>query len=188
FELAWKGGYLTEASHLMQLVQMYNNQGLPEKAALVLAEAIELGRVERSSDNLKLLADTHLRSKDLDKVVSPLTEAAETSNNPDLFLRLAQLNLETLDWKAAITAANRALAIGQLDDPGHAYMLLGVAHYLGDELQDARRALIRAQRSSNSTHANVATQWLSVIDSRSAYQQVSRRYNRAKSNMRLRRE
>ncbi|MEL6340755.1 MAG: tetratricopeptide repeat protein [Myxococcota bacterium] len=165
YELAYYGGFVTRPSELKNLAQMLIAQNVPLKGAQVLEDEMKKKRLPRDGDHLKLLADAYVRAKEFDKAVTPLNQAAKMGKSGDLYLRLAQLHIEQERWQKAIQAASSAVNTGKLKDPGQAHLVRGIASFYAGQKGAAIKALNQAQKSKNSTTANVARQWLALISS-----------------------
>lgn len=164
FELAYEGGFLTKPANIKQLAQMFIYQDVPLKGAEVLEAELKKKTIPRDEEHLKILADAYVRSKETQKAISPLQQAAKIARSPDLYLRLTQLLLEEEKWDMAIDSAEAAVKTGKLKDTGQAYLLIGIGNYYAGRRVPAKRALERAAKSKNATHSNVARQWLALID------------------------
>ncbi|MEM6532004.1 MAG: tetratricopeptide repeat protein [Myxococcota bacterium] len=166
YQLAYAGGFLSDPNHIKNLAQMLVYQNVPLRGAQILEKEMDTTkRIEVNVDNLKILADAWVRAKELDTAVKPLARAAKLGKSGELYLRLAQLHLESERWDAAVKAAGDAVSTGKLKDSGQAYLIRGIAAFYGGKRGAAMKALQRASRSKNATTANVARQWLALISS-----------------------
>ncbi|MEO1481950.1 MAG: tetratricopeptide repeat protein [Myxococcota bacterium] len=166
YQLAYAGGFLVDPSHIKNLAQMLVYQNVPLKGAQILEKEMNTTkRIETNVDNLKVLADAWVRAKELEIAVKPLSRAAKLGKSGELYLRLAQLHLESERWGPAVKAASDAVSTGKLKDSGQAYLIRGIASFYDGKRSAAVKALQRAAKSKNATTANVARQWLTLISS-----------------------
>ena len=161
-QLAYSQGYLTEDSELQRLAQLLLFLGLPYRAAHVLEDGLEQKRMEADSEVYELLGNSWIAAREFDKTVEPLTRAAELGQDGDLFVRLAQVQIQREKWAAAALVLRRAIEIGNLTKPGDAKLLMGIAAYNSDRPKQARTWFTRA-RAHKETRSE-ADQWLSHIE------------------------
>ena len=161
-QLAYSQGYLTEDDELRRLAQLLLFLGLPYRAAQVLEDGLEQQRMEADSEAYELLGNSWIAAREFDKTVEPLTQAAEIGQDGDLFVRLAQVQIQREKWASAALALRRAIEIGNLTKPGDAKLLMGIAAYNSDRPKQARTWFSRA-RAHEETRSE-ADQWLSHIE------------------------
>ncbi len=157
-QLAYTQGLLTEDAELRRLAQLMLFLGLPYRAAEVLETGIENKRIDADAPAFEALGNSWIAAREFDKTVEPLSRAAEISGDGDLFVRLAQVQIQREQWFAAATALRRALELGQLDKPGDAKLLMGIAVYNSDRPKQAK-TWFRQARAHEETRGE-ADQWL----------------------------
>ncbi|MEO1334295.1 MAG: tetratricopeptide repeat protein, partial [Myxococcota bacterium] len=113
-ELAKDAGALKKSDEYVQLSQRLLAEEIPWEAAKLLETSMKDGTVETNADNSKLIATAWLQSRNLDKAAPALEAAAKLAKDGDLYVRLAQLELERERWKQAISASEKALKKGGL--------------------------------------------------------------------------
>jgi tetratricopeptide (TPR) repeat protein len=155
-------GMLGDERELTQLAQLYLFNELPFEAGRVLEEGIGAGKVERTAQSWRLLSDAWVNARERDKAQQPLAQAAELAENGDLYVRLAQIQLEREAWDAARESLHRALQKGKLTDPGNAQFLLGIANVNDKDWEKARTAFAAAAKYEKLRHS--AEQWIVEID------------------------
>ncbi len=160
-QLAYTQGLLTEDSELRRLARSYLYHQLPEPAARVLEKGLAEDQIESDSDVLELLGNSWIAAREFGNAVEPLRSAAMLSDDGRLYLRLAQVHVQREEWKQAASLLQKALEKGGLDDPGKAYVLLGICYFSDDHPGRARSAFRRAQ-SHDSTRGE-AKAWLEHI-------------------------
>lgn len=157
---------ITTQSHLKMIVNLYLGENMPYKAARLLSQELESGRVETTVKNLELLSQAWYMSAELDKAIDPLAEAADRSESGELFLRLARLHMDAYRWEEANAAARRALDKGGLRQEGHAWLLRGMAEVRLKSFTEARQLFSRA--ADYDYTEKYAKQWLNYVDAEEA--------------------
>ena len=163
-QIAYNAGYLQQGSEFERLSDMLRFNDIPYRAARVLTQAMENDVVESDSEKYEKLANAWIQARDFDEAIPPLTRAAELSDNGDLFMRLGQVQIQREDWSAAVDALQQAMQKGDLEDPGQTNLLMGIALFNLDRLNDARNAFQRATRSPE--QREMASDYIKLIDSK----------------------
>jgi tetratricopeptide (TPR) repeat protein len=118
-------------------------------------------RIEPDARVYELLSNSRIAARDYEAAVEPLGRAAELAEGGDLYVRLAQVHLQREKWEAAVEALRSALHKGELDKPGDAQLLMGIAIYSQKEPRQALRWFREARNHPESREeANI---WLQHI-------------------------
>lgn len=165
-ELARMQGLLDKDSEYRILAQLYLQNDLPYRAATLLDEGIASGVVQGNADAWSLLADSWLNARERSRALAPLERAAKESEGGELYVRLAQIQVDEENWNAAEQALGAALRKGKLEDPGKAQLLLGVVRVNQKKWKEAEQAFASAQQSEATRDA--ATKWLKYLPERIA--------------------
>ncbi|HET6628858.1 MAG TPA: tetratricopeptide repeat protein [Woeseiaceae bacterium] len=165
-QIAYNAGFLEQPSEYQRLSDMLRFNDIPYRAARVLKRALENENVEADSETYEKLANAWIQARDFDEAIPPLTRAAELSDNGDLFMRLGQVQIQREQWQEAVDALQEALNKGDLEDPGQANLLMGIALFNLERLSDAREYFQRAARSEE--HRGMASDYIKLIDSKRA--------------------
>jgi Flp pilus assembly protein TadD len=136
---------------------------VPVKAAELLDREIKAGRVPDTRQNLELNSQAWYLAGEEARAIPPLLAAAEKEQDGKLFLRVARLQMDLYQWKDAERNARKALAMEDLDEPGDAWLLVGMALARGDELEAARVAFVEAAEYDSSE--KWARQWMRFVES-----------------------
>lgn len=160
-ETAHEQGLLNRESDLVTLAQLLIANGVPYKAGRILQQGLDDGVVEKTAQNLRLLADAWLLARDYRRGVTALEQAAGIAPDGELYLRLAQSRLELREYAAAADAAGAALEKGGLDEPARAHVVAGIALYNLQHYDGAIAAFEKARRSAQLEQ--VADQWLRYV-------------------------
>jgi tetratricopeptide (TPR) repeat protein len=157
-------GLLDKESEYLTLAQMYLFNQIPYQAAAVLRDGLDKGVVGENAKAYQLLADSWLHARERDRALPPMRKAAELAADGNGYVRLGQLYVEREDWDEARDALELALTKGQLRHPGHAQLLLGIAHANQEEWGAAERAFAAARHDEKTEKA--ADYWLKHLASR----------------------
>ena len=162
-EVLYEKGFLTSASHITNLANLYLLHGLPYKAAVVLDKEMGDEIVESNERNLRLLSQAWYQAREDQKAIPPLERAAKLSDDGSLYVRLAQAHINLENWKEAADAVRKGIKLGGLKRSDTANIMLGMALFNQKRLEQARRAFEAASRDNRSKRA--ATQWIAYVDS-----------------------
>lgn len=162
-ELAYREGILDKPEEILDLVNFYLYIDAPYKAGNLLQHEIEQGNITKTSKNYELLANAWTQSQEFDLAASALKKAAELSNKGELYFRLGRILIEQENWSGARSALGKAFDKGQLNDPGNAHVLYGMASYEMHFKNQAVNAFRKAQGYKKTR--KIAQQWLNYINS-----------------------
>ncbi len=165
-QVAHGQGLLTEEKELLRLTRSYLYADLPFPAAKVLSSAIDEGAVDKSTENLELLANSWITAREYDRSLPPLRSAADMSDSGDLYVRLGQVHMQREEWEEAAALLQKAVAKGGLKNEGNAVLLLGIAYYNAKLVDPARTSFERA-RGYEATRAE-AERWITHIETEQA--------------------
>jgi tetratricopeptide (TPR) repeat protein len=162
-ELAYRRGLLNNERELTELAGYYLYMDMPYKAGELLETALENGSVSSTGRHWQLLSDAWLRAREMRRAMQALQRASKLIQEPDLFLRLAQLAAYMDEWSITLCAVDRALHLEGLKQPGKAYILKGTAHFNREEYNAATGAFERAREYASVQ--DQAQQWLDHLTS-----------------------
>jgi tetratricopeptide (TPR) repeat protein len=165
-EALYERGLLDTPGHLANLANLYLLHELPYRAAVLLEKEIAARKVEESVKNLRLLSQAWYQAREDERAIPPLARAAKLSEEGELEVRLAQSHINLEQWDEAAAAIRRGLKKGGVKRPDTANMLLGIALFNLQQLQQARDAFTEARDDRRS--AKSAAQWITYIDSERA--------------------
>jgi hypothetical protein len=161
-QLARAQGMIDDDRELNHMAQLYLYNEVPYEAAVLLEDGIASGKIEGTPQAWRLLSDAWVNARERKKAEKPLDEAANRSGDGELYVRLAQIQLERKDWGGVRESLGRALKKGKLADPGNAQLLLGIASANDKKLEQARGAFEAAAQYEK--YRRSAEQWLADID------------------------
>lgn len=152
---------LLEEQEVLYVVQSYLQLGLPYKAAEILDEGLATQAVANTETHRELLVTCWLHAKEYQRALDVLEQEAQTASSGKAHIRRAELLAEMERWPEAAAAIAAGVARGELTDAGKAYMLLGIAEYRSDKLDESQEAFTRA--AGYQPVARQARQWLTFI-------------------------
>jgi tetratricopeptide (TPR) repeat protein len=167
-ELAYYQGMLDRESELLNLAQAYLFHAIPYRAAQVLETGLADGIITDDAEHWELLGDSWLHAREFDSALEPLKRAASLSGEGNLYVRIAQVHLEREESKQALEALEKGIAKGGLDNPGNAYLLLGITHTSAKRFGAARGAFAKAGGYEKSRKA--AKGWIKHVERQEALQ------------------
>lgn len=159
--IAERQGFLTKEGDVKNLANIYLMLDIPYKAGVLLDRGVTENIIENTSDNFEYMSEAWIAAREWNRAELALRLAAELGNDGDLWQRLAQVQMEKEEWKAAQASMERALT-AKPSNPGQAAYLLGVAAFNAGDNASARKALITATRHESSRQQ--AQQWLDHMD------------------------
>ena len=161
-QIAFQEGFFDNGREYRQLALLLLQADLPYRAASVMEQGLEKKILEPDASNWELLANSWLLARENERALEPLTRAATLSGTGELYVRLGQVYLERERWKDASEALTKALEKGDLNDRGGANLLMGIALYHQERLDQAR-SHFDAALASESAHDSAAI-WINMLD------------------------
>ncbi|MCK7460446.1 tetratricopeptide repeat protein [Idiomarina aminovorans] len=142
-EIAYMAGYLDTESQYKMLVQLYDNEGIPYKAASTMEKHVKAGDIEGTAKNFATIANSFHRAKALDKAVAWYQRAAGATNDSDdkgeYYRKQGNLMLLNEQYIAATDPLKKALDYLGRKDEGRVYMSLAEAYFYGGDYRQAMR-------------------------------------------------
>ena len=161
--IAYINGYLTTASHMKVLAQLYANNNIPHRSALILEKYTKSGLIESDERMLKTIAGSWHQAKELKKAVKFYGMAAAVENNGNLYYKQGQLSFELENYKAAIKSLNKALATDNFTKRDNAIMTIAQSHFYSDRFKSAYSMMKKAAAGTNKSVVKNAKLWLKHI-------------------------
>ena len=161
-EMAYLQGMLQDDRELTNLAQLYLYNEVPYKAARVLEKGMADGHVKGTAKAYELLANSWLNARERDKAMKPLERAAKASSKGQLYLRLAQVQIDREQWAPARNSLRMALAKGGLPDRGAAQFLLGIAAVSDSQWEEAKTAFEASAEYEDRKQSSL--EWLAHIE------------------------
>jgi tetratricopeptide (TPR) repeat protein len=166
FEAAYDQGMLVSSSELIQMAQLFMQAEVPYKGAKILEAGLASGSIEKTTKNVRLLAQAWQMSQEDLKAIPPLKQAAGMSGDGELFARLATSYLNLNQYVNCIDASNKAINKGGLKNKGSAYLILGMCQFESKSLNSAKTSFQNAARYDK-TKKNAGS-WVAHVNSEQA--------------------
>ena len=172
--LAWEKSVPFSERDILLLADLQAVNKNPYGAAELLAEAMAQRKVKAGGDNYRKLFRFWLLAREKDKAAQALMKAVQLSDDIELYLYLARLQMEQRDWQPMHQTMLAACA-DQLQDKyvGRANLLLGVSQLKLEDKAAARRSFINATLIGGANAR--AGQWLEFMDAEPATKDEARR-------------
>ncbi|MBW2270953.1 MAG: tetratricopeptide repeat protein [Deltaproteobacteria bacterium] len=161
-QLAHAQDLLETDAEVRRLSQLLMFLELPYRSALVLEEGLDDEKVDADVDGWEMLSNSWIAAREYEKAVAPLETAAQLDPTGDLFVRLAQVHIQREKWAEATRALSQGIAKGELEKPGDALLLMGIAHYSNKSPATARSWFVRARGHADSRKE--ADTWIQYVD------------------------
>ena len=155
--LAWMSGVLEREESIKSMVQLAFARGIPEHAAKLLNLGFEKDLLPREPVYVRMLANAWLSAREAGAAIDTFKELAELEEKGEPLLRAANLYIEQGDWNMAEKSLENAINKG-LEEPGKAWLLLGIAHAEQENFKQCFASLRKA-RSFEDTKRQ-ATKWI----------------------------
>ena len=163
YEMLYEHGDLTSGNQQLNLANLYLMYDVPYKAAKVLDKGIKTGVIEKNDRNLRLLSTAWYQADESAKAIPPMKEAAQLSDDGEMYVRLAQAYINLDRYKEAVDALHAGFKKGKIKRADQAYIMLGMAEFELKEYNPALDAFSEAAKDSRS--AKSAHQWTKYVES-----------------------
>jgi tetratricopeptide (TPR) repeat protein len=166
--MADKQGFLDKESELVRLARMYMYHETPIKAAEVMERGFKAKLIKRTPENLEILANSYFNSREFNKAIPPLRDAANGSEKGKLSYRLGQAFLQNEQWADAEAALKKSLEKKGLrkNEEGMVWMLIGITQLERERFTAAKRSMARSARFKNTK--SDAGKWIRFLDQKIA--------------------
>jgi tetratricopeptide (TPR) repeat protein len=162
YAAAFDQDMLEKESEIVTMAQLFMQREVPYKAATLLEEEMEAGRISKSAKNYRLLSQAWQLSMEDEKAIPALTEAARLSDDGELNVRLGNAYLNTGQYGECVKAVEAGIRKGGLKNPDNAQISLGMCLYNQHKYGSAIQAFRQAAKTPKSRR--LANQWINVID------------------------
>ncbi|HCM48125.1 MAG TPA: hypothetical protein DIS98_11695 [Colwellia sp.] len=178
-EAAYQAGYVTKATDIITLSQLYLFHGAPYKSAAVLDDAIDQGSIFADEDNLSMLARAYLAAKEDDKAIKVLIRVSDMNPSGKHDALLAQTYLNNEQWLAAINAAKLTLAryaehkqsnMKNLKNTANMHLIIGMASFNVKSFERSLAAFAKASQFVSTK--KTALQWGKYVEREQAQYKV----------------
>jgi len=161
--IAYINGYLTKKSQILVLAQLYSNNMIPHRAAVILEKHVKSGLIERDEKILKQIASSWHQAKELKKASTFYGEAAAIENNGELYYKKGTLDFQLERHKTAIKALKLALKDEKLRKPENALFTLAQSYFYSGQYKTALKTMNIVKNGKNKSSAKNAKVWINYI-------------------------
>ncbi|HSC76609.1 MAG TPA: tetratricopeptide repeat protein [Pseudomonadales bacterium] len=160
--LAWEKGIPFREQDILLLTDLYSINKIPGRGARVLEEAIASGRIKSNTKINDRLFRLWMQAGERDKAQQALAQAASGSNDVELQLYLAQMQMEKEQWQPMQSIILKACDDGLPERlVARANLLLGVSQLKLGDTELARRSFINATIVGGA--GEEASKWLAFM-------------------------
>lgn len=160
-KIMYINGMLTESREIVALAQYYSYFEYPYRGAIVLEREMNAGAVERTRNNLSLLANMWRQAREWERAIPALRQLAQVSGNGNDYIKLAEALYQERELAEAEQAFVQALNRGGVDRPGTAWTLLGNVRYELGQMNSALAAFREGARYPYSR--STANGWITFV-------------------------
>jgi len=160
-KIMYINGMLTESREIVRVSQYYSFFEYPYRGASILERELNAGRVERTQNNLNLLANMWRQAREWERAIPVLRQVAQLTGEGDDWVKLAEALYQEDQLSEAQTAFEEALNRGGLNRTGDTWNLLGTVRY---ELGRRQSALAAFQEGARFPYSRrTANGWATFI-------------------------
>ena len=160
FEMALNQGYLTKASEIKALTQLYATNDIPYKAASLFEKYLKSGLIKKDEKSLASLANSWHQAKDHLKAADYYGQAAKLSSDPEHYRKQGILLLSFEKYKDALKALQLALDEGA-DSKGRIHMAMMEANFYSGNYKTAYNHVKEAEKDPSTSRS--ARSWKPYI-------------------------
>ena len=173
-DLAREKGVPFREQDILLLADLHAVNGDPYGAAEIIDSALVAQTIEANGQNYRKLFQFWLQARETEKATAALVGAARLSGDIELYLYLAQLQMEQESWQAMQQTMLRACE-RQLADKyvSRANLLLGISQLKLGDRPAARRSFINATLIGGASEQ--AGKWLQFMEAEPATKAEARR-------------
>jgi len=163
-DMAYKQGYLTTENEIKLLANLYNNNNVPYKAAMTLEKHMKTGLVKKDRAILMSIASSYNAAREFDKAAAFFGQAAQLTNEGDIYRRQGNAYLMANKNAEAVTALQKALELG-VKDKGKVHVDLISAFFFQGKMKEAYRHVELARQNGQE---KMAASWGPYVKERAA--------------------
>jgi len=163
YDAAYTQGMFDKEAEFVTMAQLYMQAEVPYKAAKLLDEQMESGKVAKDDKNYRLLSQAWTLAAEDERSIPALQQAARLTDEGEVDLRLGNAHLNLGQYEECAAAVKNGLKKGGIKSPDNAQISLGMCLYNLKEYDNAIAAFREAAKTQRS--ARIARQWINVIES-----------------------
>jgi len=175
FSDAASSGYLSLLQrHLVEDTDFYNlavllaNEGVPFRGARILADQLESGVIKKSKKAYKLLAQSWLQAKEIERAKSVLAILFEQYDDAQSGITLLSYLVDDEEWKNASVLGDAITKLESISnvEMARTFLLVGIARFKLGEIKEAKIAFSQASKSK--LYSQQANSWLGFLAAQSS--------------------
>ncbi len=163
YDAAYTQGLFDKESEFYTMAQLYLQHEVPYKAAVLLTDEMEKGRVSKNAKNYRLLSQAWSLAAEDAQSIPALQHAARLSDEGELNLRLGNAHLNLGQYGECVAAIREGIKKGGIKSPDNAQISLGMCLYNLRKYRESIAAFREASKTSRSR--KISNQWVAVINS-----------------------
>lgn len=173
-EIAYLAGYFDKENHYKALVQLYANNNIPYKAAMLMVKHIKAGDIEATARNYQSAASNYEQARSYEKAAEVYGLAAElqktNTDKADMYRRQGTAFLRAEEYTKAADSYLKALN-NDIEDRGQIYMALTESYFYNNNFREALKYVQEAKKFSNQRRN--ASSWEQYIRQKASNRGVS---------------
>ena len=170
--LAYTKGLVKEERKIVSLAQLNMILDIPYTGGVILDAEIANGNVEASKENLNLLLQAWLSSREYARAVKTIDRLGPLAEDGSYFMRKAGIHNELGEWSQVVVATEQALEKG-LDDPADAHILAGMAYTELRQFDKAISTFRKARDAGDDKQRSNANGWIDFVQEKIAVQSAA---------------
>ncbi len=155
-------GMLKSESEINTVASLMLNLDNPYKASQIMEKGFNEGVMKKTLKNYRAYSQALYASREYEKALAPLAQAAKLSKDGKLDDQLGQAYINLNQWRNAEAALKRALSRGGLRDVGQTTISLGLVQFEQKRPQEAINTFKRALRYEKV--AKAADNWINYVN------------------------
>ena len=159
-EVAYLNGMLKKDTEFKMLVQLYANNGIPYKSAVLQEKFIKDGVFPRDVKALTTLANTWHTAKEFKKARAIYLEAAAMSGDGELYRKAGEVALQSEAYNEALESFQKALD-AKVAQPERVYLSMADAYISKKQYRDAYQYVKKAEQYPKTE--KTARSWASYL-------------------------
>jgi tetratricopeptide (TPR) repeat protein len=159
-DMAYKQGYIEKESQIRTMASLFQSQGMPYKAAVLMEKGIAQGLVKRDETNLKVVANAWHAALHIDKAAKYYGELAKMTNSAAYYRKQGMLLKQDEQFEKAIVALKKALDL-KAKGQGAIHMSLAESYFYLGKYKQAYASIQKAMEDPKTRRG--AKGWVSFI-------------------------
>lgn len=163
---AYHNGLIDTEGKLLNVARMSMYVETPYHGGRIIERGMADKQIEANQKNLETLLQMWSAAREYGKAGAVIDRLGPMTGNGELFIQKATMRMELNDWRGTIDAAQKALEVGNVKNPGNAWLMTGIAYLELGELKEAKDALKQAQQAGDEKVRRQAREWEQFVDDR----------------------